>query len=308
MVMTSQDLPASNVALSGELGSELRRTQESLKIALLTIDKLKVELAYLRRMKYGRSSEQLEHAQLELVGGMVATPAAEPISNVTSIETARKKRASKPRPGLRELPAHLPRRTVMHNPSSDVGGSCDCQSCGRALREIGQDVSEVLDYEPGSFHVVRHVRPRLACACCKTIMQAAAPSRPVERGLAGPGLLAHVLVGKYADSLPLYRQCQIYAREGVVLERSTLTDWVGQAARLLTPLAQAIGRHVLRADKIHGDDTPIRVLGGKGSKAKTGRLWVYVRDDRPAGLQAPPAAWFQYSPGRVTDRRIGASP
>ena len=166
------------------------------------------------------------------------------------------------------------------------------------LREIGQDVSEVLDYEPGSFHVVRHVRPRLVCAGCKTITQAAAPSRPVERGMAGPGLLAHILVGKYADSLPLYRQCQIYAREGVMLERSTLTDWVGQAARLLTPLAQAIGRHVLRADKIHGDDTPIRVLGGKGSKAKTGRLWVYVRDDRPSAGMAPPAVYFRYSADR----------
>jgi hypothetical protein len=142
------------------------------------------------------------------------------------------------------------------------------------------------------------VRPRLACAGCKTITQAAAPSRPVERGMAGPGLLAHVLVGKYADSLPLYRQCQIYAREGVMLERSTLTDWVGQAARLLTPLAQAIGRQVLRADKIHGDDTPIRVLGGKGNKAKTGRLWVYVRDDRPGSGRAPPAVWFQYSADR----------
>ena len=301
MVMTTEDLQASNAALSGGVGGELRRTQESLKIALLTIDKLKVELAYLRRMKYGRSSEQLEHAQLELVGGMAVAPAAEPTSNVTSMEAARKKRAPKPRPGLRELPAHLPRRTVTHSPPSGVEGGCDCQACGRALREIGQDVSEVLDYEPGSFHVVRHVRPRLACACCKTITQAPAPSRPVERGLAGPGLLAHVLVGKYADSLPLYRQCQIYAREGVMLERSTLTDWVGQAARLLTPLAQAIGRHVLRADKVHGDDTPIRVLGGKGNKAKTGRLWVYVRDDRPAGLQAPPAVWFQYSPGRHGD-------
>jgi transposase len=298
--MTSEDLLANNVALSGEV----QRTRESLKIALLTIDKLKVELAYLRRMKYGRSSEQLEHAQLELVGGMVVVaPAAEPASNVTAIESARKKRVAKPRPGLRDLPEHLPRRTVVHAAPLGHDGGCDCQACGRALREIGQDVSEVLDYEPGSFHVVRHVRPRLACTGCKTITQAAAPSRPVERGMAGPGLLAHVLVGKYADSLPLYRQCQIYAREGVMLERSTLTDWVGQAARLLTPLAQAIGRHVLCADKIHGDDTPIRVLGGKGSKAKTGRLWVYVRDDRPhqgsngAG-QAPPAVWFQYSASR----------
>jgi transposase len=297
--MTSEDLLANNAALSGEV----QRMQESLKIALLTIDKLKLELAYLRRMKYGRSSEQLEHAQLELVGGMVATPAAEPASNVTAIESARKKRAAKQRPGLRELPEHLPRRTVVHAAPLAHDGGCDCQACGHALREIGQDVSEVLDYEPGSFHVVRHVRPRLACTGCKTITQAAAPSRPVERGMAGPGLLAHVLVGKYADSLPLYRQCQIYAREGVMLERSTLTDWVGQAARLLTPLAQAIGRHVLRAEKVHGDDTPIRVLGGKGSKAKTGRLWVYVRDDRPhrgsdAAAIAPPAVWFQYSADR----------
>jgi transposase len=305
--MTSEELLANSIAncavLSGGVGGELQRTQESLKIALLTIDKLKLELAYLRRMKYGRSSEQLEHAQLELVGGMMVVPATEPTSNVTSIELGRKKRVSKPRPDLRDLPEHLPRRTVVHTAPLGHDGGCDCQACGRALREIGQDVSEVLDYEPGSFHVVRHVRPRLACAGCKTITQAAAPSRPVQRGMAGPGLLAHVLVGKYADSLPLYRQCQIYAREGVALERSTLTDWVGQAARLLSPLAQAIGRHVLRAEKIHGDDTPIRVLGGKGSKAKTGRLWVYVRDDRPhqgsnAAAAAPPAVWFQYSADR----------
>lgn len=292
--MTTEDLLANNAALSGEV----QRTQESLKIALLTIDKLKMELAYLRRMKYGRSSEQLEHAQLELVGGMVAVPAAEPASNVTAIESARKKRVARQRPGLRDLPEHLPRRTVVHAAPSGHAGGCDCQACGRALREIGQDVSEVLDYEPGSFHVVRHVRARLACSGCKTVTQAAAPSRPVERGMAGPGLLAHVLVGKYADSLPLYRQCQIYAREGVMLERSTLTDWVGQAARLLTPLAQAIGRHVLRGDKVHGDDTPIRVLGGQGNKAKTGRLWVYVRDDRLGAGQAPPAVWFQYSADR----------
>lgn len=301
MPMTSEELLASNAALSGEV----QRTQEALKIALLTIDKMKVELAYLRRMKYGRSSEKLEHAQLELVGGQVsAQPTAAPAvnaetgeqekSNVTSIESGRKKRQSKTRPGLRELPDHLPRHTVLHAPQS----GCTCEACGGGLREIGQDVSEVLDYEPGSFHVVRHVRPKLACAGCSTITQATAPSRPIERGMAGAGLLAHVLVSKYADHTPLYRQCQIYAREGVELERSTLTDWVGQAARLLTPVADAIGRHVLRAEKIHGDDTPIRVLGGRGSKARTGRLWVYVRDDRPSADTTAPATWFQYSADR----------
>jgi transposase len=298
--MTFEELLASNAALSGEV----RQSQEALKIALLTIEKMKVELAYLRRMKYGRSSERLAHAQLELVGGHTAQSAVAPApdvqdseqdkSNVTSIEAGRKKRCAKLRPGLRELPEHLPRRTVMHTPQ----GGCTCDACGGGLREIGQDVSEVLDYEPGSFHVVRHVRPKLACAGCSTIAQASAPSRPIERGMAGAGLLSHVLVGKYSDHTPLYRQCQIYAREGVELDRSTLADWVGQSARLLAPLAQAIGRYVLRAEKIHGDDTPIRVLGGRGQKARTGRLWVYVRDDRPSGDEAAPAVWFQYSGNR----------
>ncbi len=268
MAMTFADLAANNAALSGEV----RRSHEALKIAQLTIDKMKVELAYLRRMKYGRSSEKLEHAQLELVGGQLtqlqvlpqppgqADGQGELESNVISLQQERKKREPKLRPGLRELPAHLPRRTVVHTPQ----GRCDCAACGTGLREIGQDVSEVLDYEPGSFHVVRHVRPRLACASCHTITQALAPSRPVDRCLAGAGLLTHILVSKFADHTPLYRLCQIYGREGIELGRSTITDWVGQAAWLLTPLADALGRYVLRANKIHGDDTPIRALGGKG--------------------------------------------
>lgn len=136
-----------------------------------------VKMDFAGPTKYGRSSEQLEHTHLELMGGMVAAPAAEPASNVTAIEAGRRKRLSKPRPGLRELPEHLPRRTVVHAALSGHDGGCDCQACGRALREIAQDVSEVLDYESGSFHVVRHVRPRLACSGCKTITQAAAPSR-----------------------------------------------------------------------------------------------------------------------------------
>jgi transposase len=300
MTMTFADLVASNTALS----SEVRRSQEALKIAQLTIDKMKVELAYLRRMKYGRSSEKLEHAQLELVGGQVAQPVVESSidagvddglkSNVTSLDKERKKRAPKTRPGLRDLPAHLPRRTVVHTPQ----GGCDCAACGAGLREIGQDVSEVLDYEPGTFHVVRHVRPKLACAGCHTITQALAASRPMDRCMAGAGLLTHIAVSKFADHVPLYRLCQIYAREGVELSRSTITDMVGNCALLLAPLAEAVGRYVLKAHKIHGDDTPIRALGGKGEKARTGRLWVYVRDDRPSGDEAPAAVWFQYSGDR----------
>ena len=291
------------------LGAQLQRSHEELRVALLTIDKLKVELAYLRRMRYGRSSEKLEHAQLELVGGEVMPPAVEAVAdaanagiepdttNVTPIDNARRKRPFRPRPELHVLPAHLPRRTVVHWPAGHEA-SCGCLTCGAALREIGQDVSEVLDYEPGSFHVVRHVRPKLACGGCRTVTQASAPARPIERVMAGAGMLAHVLVSKYADHAPLYRQTQIYARDGVLLHRSTLTDWVGQTARLLTPLAEAVGRYVLAAAKVHGDDTPIRALGGKGAKVHTGRLWVYVRDDRSSGSKAAPAVWFQYSPNR----------
>jgi transposase len=285
---------------NAELGARVLHLQDELKLAQLVIDKLKLEVTYLRRMKYGRSSERLEHPQLELVGGQVVlTEPPEPAGTgkVASLDEQRRKRAWRPRLNLRELPAHLPRRTVVHWPAGHQAG-CGCAACGLALREIGQDISEVLDYEPGSFHVMRHVRPKLACGGCKTIAQASAPSRPIDRILAGAGLLAQVLVSKYCDHTPLYRQSQIYARAGLDLHRSTMTDWVGQAAQLLTPLAQAIGRYVLQADKVHGDDTPIRALGGKGGKVHTGRLWVYVRDDRNSGQQANPAVWFQYSVDR----------
>lgn len=292
--MEYTELLASNAALNGQV----LRAREELKIAHLTIDKLKTELAYLRRMKFGSTSEQLGHEQLLLDGTVAATAESQqqPASNVADLDEHRRKKraAGGKRAGYRELPDHLPRRTVVHHPEA----GCSCEQCGGGMREIGQDVSEVLDYEPGSFHVVRHVRPKLACGGCDKIFQAAAPSRPIERGLPGAGLLAHVLVSKYSDHTPLYRQSQIFAREGVDLPRSTLADWVGQAARLLTPVADAIGSYVREANKIHADDTPVRVLGGAGSSAKTGRLWVYVRDDRPSADVAPAAVWFQFSPNR----------
>jgi transposase len=156
----------------------------------------------------------------------------------------------------------------------------------------------MLEYVPASFFVIPHVRPKLSCSRCERIVQAAAPSRPIERGMAGPGLLAHVLTSKYADHLPLYRQSEIYARQGVELERSTLADWVGSTSQLLTPLVDALRRYVIAASKLHADDTPVPVLAPGNGKTKTGRLWTYVRDDRPAGDTAAPAVWFAYSPDR----------
>lgn len=138
----------------------------------------------------------------------------------------------------------------------------------------------------------------MACDGCETILQAQAPSRPIARGLAGPGLLAHVLVSKYADHLPLYRQSVIYAREGVELDRSTLADWVGQSSALLRPLGETLAGHVLAAAKGHADDTPVPVLQPGAGRTKTARLWAYVRDDRPAADETPPAVLFRYSPDR----------
>ena len=160
----------------------------------------------------------------------------------------------------------------------------------------------MLEYVRACFKVIRHVRPKLSCEACDRIVQAPAPSRPIDRGLAGPGLLAHVLASKYADHVPLYRQSEIYAREGVDLDRSTLAGWVGATSELLAPLVAAVRDHVLSATKLHADDTPVPVLAPGNGKTKTGRLWTYVRDDRPSGDTTAPAVWFVYSPDRKGER------
>ena len=203
----------------------------------------------------------------------------------------------RPRRKPRTFPTHLPRETIVHAPSA-----CGCPECGGKLRTLGEDVSEVLDYVPGYFKVRRHVRPKLACAVCSKILQEPAPSRPLIRAMVDAGLLAQVIVAKYADHLPLYRQSEIYSRAGVVLDRATLANWVRESARLLAPLASAVGRYVKQANKIHTDDTPVPVLEPGRGKTRTARLWTYVRDDRPAGSRAPPAVWYQYSPDRKGER------
>jgi len=251
------------------------------------IEKLKLEILRLRRMQFGRSSEKLSERieQLELIVEDLETSQAQ-------ASPPRARSAEKTPPVRKPLPEHLPRETVTHEPETS------CPDCGGTMQRIGEDVAEMLEYVPARFHVIRHVRPKLACACCERIVQVPAPSRPIERGMPGPGLLAHVLVSKYADHLPLYRQAGIYAREGVGLDRSTLADWVGAAARLLDPLVTALSNHVLAAEKLHADDTPVAVLQPGRGTTRTGRLWTYVRDDRPAGSATPPAVWFRYSADR----------
>ena len=272
----------------------VERQGGALKTAHLTIDKLKLELAYLRRMRYGRSSEQMDAQQLELLAQNTQANAV-PVIDLQA-ERERRQGKSNKRPELRHLPEHLPRETVIHEHRH--GLDCTCLDCGSELRAIGQDVSEVLEYEPGSFKVIRHVRPKYACGQCSSICQAGAAERPIERGMAGAGLLAHVLTSKYCDHLPLYRQSQIYRRVGVDLHRSTLADWVGQTSALLRPLVDSVARHVMQGVKVHADDTPVSVLDPGRGRTKIARLWAYVRDDRPWADLAPPAVWYQYSPDR----------
>jgi transposase len=269
------------------------------------IEHLKLLIAKLRRMQFGRSSEKLDRQieQLELRLDELQVTHAEDIaaSHTPTGVAPDASVAVKPvhggpvqgKPARKPLPEHLPREVRTYPPKQEA-----CPDCGGKLKPLGEDVSEILEYVPARFKVIRQVRPKLACACCERIVQAQAPSRPIERGVAGPGLLAHVLVSKYGDHLPLYRQSEIYAREGVELERSTLADWVGGTSALLAPLVEALRRHVLSATKLHADDTPVPVLAPGNGKTKTGRLWTYVRDDRPAGDATPAAVWFAYSPDR----------
>ena len=201
--------------------------------------------------------------------------------------------AARKAPARRALPEHLPREVVRHEPGAA------CPACGgAAFSKLGEDEREVLEYVPSHFKVVVHVRPKLSCRTCETIRQAPLPSLPIERGRPGPALLAHVAISKYGDHLPLYRQSEIYQRAGVDLDRSTLADWIGQLGFILEPLAREIGRHARAGPAVHADDTPVPVLDPGRGKTKTGRLWVLVRDERPWGSSAPPAAAYLYSPDR----------
>jgi transposase len=229
-----------------------------------------------------------QHAESRLI---VEEPETGLAASAVAGETATPPSPRTP-PVRRPLPSTLPRETWVHAPA------CTCPDCVGALKQIGKDVVEQLEIVPEHFKVIRHVRPKFACGKCSTIVQAAAPSRPIDKGIAGPGLLAHVAVSKYLDHLPLYRQSEIYARQGIDLERSTLANWIGGIARLVMPLAELIGRYVIAATKVHADDTPVPVLDPGRGKTKTGRLWVYVRDDRPAASTDPPAAFYRYTPTR----------
>jgi transposase len=277
--------------------AELAAAQAGLVSKALEIEKLKVQIARLRRQQFGRSSEKIDRVieQLELMLDELETEAASgPAAAAPSAAAEDGERAAVRRksPGRRPLPDHLPRREIVHMPD------CTCPACGGAMRKVGEDISEVLDYIPGRFEVIRHIRPAYSCRVCESMVQMPMPSLPIERGRPSPGLLAHILVAKYCDHLPLYRQAGIYARAGVDLDRAAMANWVGKAVWIAAPLVAAIGDHVMAAAALHGDDTPVPVLAPGTGKTKTGRLWVYLRDERPYAGPAPPTVLYRYSPDR----------
>jgi transposase len=266
---------------------------EQLRSRDTLIDKLKAQLAALKRARFGASSEKIERAiaQLELSLEEIEATSAEATLGVPAVRSDDEPKA---RPARQPLPDHLPRHEIVHETTE-----CTCPTCGgEDFLKAGTAISEMLDYVPASFRVLRHIQPRLICKGCDTEITAAMPSPPIERGKPSPGLLAHVLTAKYCDHLPLYRQSEIYAREGVDLARSTMADWVGKASALLSPLITALRNHVFASERIHGDDTPVPVLEPGRGKTKTGRLWVYVRDGRPHADETPPAVCYFYSPDR----------
>jgi transposase len=282
---------------------------ETLKRLLLGRDemiaKLLAEIARLKRWRFGRSAERFDPTLMQLqlaLDELLLAPArevtdqsaapAEDSTRVGPLNSARRPPARAPR----ALPSHLPREIIVHTPPS-----CTCPDCGALMRKLGEDISELLDFIPGYFKVIRHVRPKLSCAHCARVIQLPAPTRPLERALPAAGLLTQVIVAKYADHCPLYRQAAIYRRCGVDLDRATLAEWVAGVSRLVAPLVDALGRYVLAAGKVHADDTPVPVLQPGRGRTKTGRLWTYVRDDRPCGSRDPPAVWYRYSADRKSE-------
>jgi transposase len=281
-----------------DLAADRAGERTALSEAQAEIERLWLIVQKLQRLQFGRRAERLEGDQLELgledLDADIAR-AEELLPAARAKEPVTRTRLDRP-----SLPDHLEREDVHLAFDAEA-----CPCCGGALHAIGETVSEMLDWVPARLRVIRIRRPRYGCRACGTIHQAPAPERPIAKGLASPGLLAHVLISKYCDHVPLYRQSQIFARQGVELDRSTLANWVGGAAWWLEPLRDRLAAHVFASAKLFADDTPLPVLDPGRGRTKTGRLWVYARDDQPWSGPEPPAAVYFYSPDRRAERPAG---
>ncbi|MGY8682551.1 IS66 family transposase, partial [Bradyrhizobium sp. UFLA05-153] len=253
------------------------------------IERLQSIIKQLQRMQFGRRSERIDPDQLALGLEDIDSDIGRIRESRPTVVTDNPDAPSRRKP----LPAHLPREDIVLDVEDRV-----CACCGGTLHAIGESVGEMLDWVPAQLRVVRFARPKYACRSCNKVVQAAAPERPIAGGLASPALLAQVLVSKYCDHTPLYRQSQIFARHGVDLSRSTLAGWVGGACWWLEALHERLCKNVFASDHLFADDTPDP---GRG-RTKTGRLWVYAREQRPWCGPEPPAAVYLFAPDRKAER------
>lgn len=277
---------------------------ETLKAMLLAerarSERLAQIIKELQRHRFGRRAESLPEDQLLLALEEVeqALSEAEAIADAEVGSNGAAKKETKRRANRGALPEHLPRVEMIVDVEDKT-----CRCCGGALHPIGEDKAERLDVIPAQFRVLVVRRPKYACrACEEVVVQAPAPARVIEGGLPTEATVAHVLVGKYADHLPLYRQAQIYARQGIQLDRSTLADWVGRAAWLLRPIRDRLFEVLKTSEKLFADETTAPVLDPGRGTTKTGQLWAYARDDRPWGGEAPPGVVYVYAPDRKAER------
>ena len=265
-------------------------------------EQLRALVKELQRALFGRRSEKAAHPDqlqlaLEDIEQAIAAGEAEAEQADATLKASRRQQR---RVNRGALPRHLPREESVIEPDHQT-----CPCCGGALHRIGEDVAERRDMIPAPFRVIVTRRPKYGCRACESaVVQASAPARLIEGGLPTEVLVAHVLVGKYADHLPLYRQSQIYARQGIELDRSTLADWVGRAAAELRPLHERLFEHLKRSPKLFMDETRAPVLDPGRGRTKTGYLWAVARDDRPWAGTDPPAVAYLYAPGRGAEHAI----
>lgn len=280
------------------LSEQITRRDTELHAARIKIEALTLELAHLRRMRFGARSEAFSAEAGDLFQETLASDIA-----AAQAELARKQaeaaatsepqvpRTPRQRAGRQPLPDHLPRIEHRHEPIS-----CTCGQCGTALVKIGEDISEQLDVEPARFFVHRHIRPQYACRACETVSAAPIAPAVIDAGMAATGLLSWVAISKFLDHLPLYRLEQIAAREGVTLPRTTMAEWVGRIGVALQPLVDRLVAHLLERRVLHADETPVKQLDPGRGKTKRAYLWAYRSNVLETG---PPIVVFDYQPSRA---------
>ncbi|MGV0994321.1 MAG: IS66 family transposase, partial [Mycobacterium sp.] len=299
------DDPALLKAMIAALQAQNARMTVTLRAHDQLIQILRLRIAKLKKQVFGKSSEKIEREieQLELALEDLLIAAAESTTGPTGEETADAEPAAATDDPSGRKPRRRPRvsdATARERREIDPG-SC-CPDCGGELRLVGEDVSEMLDMIAAQLRVIEIARPKKSCRCCEKMVQAPAPSRPIPGSMATANLLAYILVSKFDDHLPLYRLNEIFARMGADIPGSTLVEWCGRAMQVLKPLTDRIEAEIMASDLLHADDTPIRVLDrslrekGLGKGVKQGRIWAYVRDQRPWTGTAPPGAVYAFAP------------